>query len=378
MPSAQQTFPSSPRRRGAGAIGVAAALLLVVVLTGILHARVAWTGDPPPRTPLTVAGVSYQQQETYLRPVSYLGLVVAGRKARLGFELPGQIAEPPLREGAPVKAGEVIASLDDAALQTRRRATVADLEQARAQLDLARLKAARQRELRASGAVSKEAFDETRLQARALSAQVEAVSAKLAGIDVDLQKSRLVAPYDGVIADRYVHQGAIIAPGTPVVRLIETDHQEAHIGVAVERARSLVPGQGYQLRHRNLLHRARLIAVRPDVDPVTRSATAVFAIPADLDALDGEPVTLELEESVALQGGWLPISALLEGERGVWTVLRLEPAGEGYAAVREAVEVLDARGEQAYVRGTLPGGALVIANGIHRISPGSRVALGAE
>ena len=40
----------------------------------------------------------------------------------------------------------------------------------------------------------------------------------------------------GVIADRYVSQGAVVSPGTPVVRLVETTAQEAHIGVAPARA----------------------------------------------------------------------------------------------------------------------------------------------
>jgi hypothetical protein len=89
--------------------------------------------------------------------------------------------------------------------------------------------------------------------------------------------------------------------------------------------------------------------------------------------LDGETVTLELGEPVRETGGWLPVSALLEGRRGVWMVLRIESDGERTTAVREAVEVVELRGDQAFVRGTLPPGSSVIASGVHRISPGSQV-----
>lgn len=361
------------RNLGPSLLGIVAAVAIAATLTGLLYARVALSEDPSPRTPLTVATVTYEVQDSYQRTISYLGLVTAGRKANLGFEIPGTLDSPPLRQGSPVRQGELIATLDKSALLARRDATAAELEQTRVELELARLKANRQRELRSTGAVSKEAFDETRLRARALVSQVDAVTARLASIDIELRKSDLLAPYDGIIADRYLHQGAVVNPGIPVVRLIETAAQEAHIGVAATRTEELSIGSSYPLRLREATFEAELLSIRPDVDPLTRATTSVFAIPADIQALDGETVTLELGEPVRETGGWLPVSALLEGRRGVWMVLRIESDGERTTAVREAVEVVELRGDQAFVRGTLPPGSSVIASGVHRISPGSQV-----
>jgi RND family efflux transporter MFP subunit len=375
MKSVNELAPSGWRGIKSGVIGVAVAIAIVAALTALQRARVAQDEEPQPRTPLPVSTILYQSQDSYQRKVSYLGLVVAGRKANLGFEIPGQISTLPLRQGSPVQRGDIIATLDDAALQARRKATAADLEQARAELELAQLKARRQRELSETGAVSKQAYDETRLQARALGSRVEAVSARLASIDIELEKSSLIAPYDGVIADRYVSQGAVVSPGTPVVRLLETVGQEAHIGVSASRVGSLQAGNRYSLKLRDASFQAELLSVRPDVDPLTRATTAVFAIPEGVAALDGEPLTLELEEPVYMAGGWLPIAALLEGQRGVWTVLRIEPAGDSYRTAREAVEVLEIRGDQAYVRGTLASGSRVVANGVHRITPGTQVSV---
>ncbi|MEH6637007.1 MAG: efflux RND transporter periplasmic adaptor subunit [Halioglobus sp.] len=356
-------------------LGFGAAALIVVGLTSVLNARLALTQSTPQRNPLTVDAVIYALQDSYSREVSYLGLLVAGRKANLGFEIAGQISSLPQRQGSPVRQGEVIATLDDAALQARRRATAADLEQARAESELAQLKANRQRELRGTGAVSKQAYDETRLQAQAMSSRVAAVAARLESIDIDLEKSRLVAPYDGLIADRYVNEGAVVSPGTAVVRLMETASQEAHIGVAAARAAALEPGKKYTVKLRDQAFEADLLSVRPDVDPVTRTTTAVFAIPAQVKGLDGEPVTLVLQEDVPLKGAWLPITAMREGQRGLWTVYRLEPWEGSYRAITEAVEVLDLQGNKAYVRGSLPDLAKVVASGLHRITAGSIVVL---
>ncbi len=362
-----------PARKNGTFAGIAIAAVFVVVVTGLLEARVALTEAPGVRQPLPVAAVSYKEQDSYTRPVSYLGLVSAGRKATLGFEMAGQIAAFTLREGDPVTLGQEIASLDTSALQARRRATAAELEQARTELELGQLKASRQQDLIATGAVSKEAFDDTRLRARALSSQVEAVAARLASIDIELQKSRLVAPYDGVISERFVYQGAVVSPGTPVLQLVELSNQEAQVGVPASLAGKLEIGTTYSLKLRDGKIDVVLLTIRPDVDPMTRTTLAVFAMPADANALDGEPVTLEHREPVDMRGGWLPMSALLEGQRGVWNVLKIEADAEQYRTVREAVEVLDIQGDKVFMRGTLTTGDRVVASGVHRITPGTPV-----
>lgn len=362
-------------RLPASLIGIATAVAVVVIVTGVLEARVAFTDAVEPKNPLSVATVRFEVQDSYSRPVSYLGLITAGRKATLGFEIPGQIATLELREGDPVSRGQELAGLDTSGLQARRKATAAELEQARTELELAQIKSSRQKELSATGAVSREAFDDTRLRARALSSQVEAVEARLASIDIELEKSRLLAPYDGVIADRYVYQGAVVSPGTPVMRLVELTNQEARIGVPATMAAQLEIGKQYALTLRDQSLQAQLLTVRPDVDPITRTTSVVFAIPPGVNALDGEPVTLDYREPVQMRGGWLPVAALLEGQRGTWNVLRLERDGELYRTTRESVEVLDIQGDRVYVFGTLPDGALIVAQGIHRITPGTLVTL---
>lgn len=365
-------------RRLGGFIGVGAAVLIVVGLSGALHARFAMGEKPAPRTPLTVATEIFQLQNSYQREVSYLGLVSAGRKATLGFEVAGTVAELPWREGSPVQKGQIIARLDDAALQASHRATRADLSQARSELELARLKAKRQQELRETGAVSREAFDETRLRAQALASRVESTEARLQSIQIQIDKASLRAPYDGVIADRFIHEGTVVNPGTPVVRFLETAGREANIGVAVPRSADLVPGQSYRLVLRSEPFQSDLLTVRPDVDPVTRVTTAVFSIPPGIAAVDGEPVSLQLSEAVPTVGGWLPLAALLEGSRGLWTVLRIEPIEGRFVTVREAVEVLEIKGDKAYVHGTLVDGSEIVANGVHRITPGTTVTLAGD
>ncbi len=363
----------STTRGTIAAVGLAA--LAIATLTGLLHARAGAVESESSRQPLPVVTDTFELQQGYRRDVSFLGLVRAGRSSSVGFEVPGTLSSLTASEGMPVSEGQVLATLDTAQLNARRAVVEADLERVEAELELARIKARRQRNLQKSGAVSREAFDETRLGARALEARLASVEAQLDSIDIDLEKSVLRAPYDAVVAERLVEAGAVINPGNPVLRLVASGAREAHIGIAAEQTAKLQPGATYTLTLRDQSVPARLRSIRPDIDPRTLTATAVFELPTEAGGMDGEPVTLALSEEVVMTGGWLPVSALLEGERGLWTVLRVVDTDEGTVTAREAVEVLDVRGDRAYVRGSLGDTQRFIADGVHRIAPGTPVVL---
>ena len=369
----------SPRKHKAGdqsrssVTAVLAAISITTAITAALYIRVSLGESHDNREAMPVSVTEFAITASYSRDLPFLGLIRARRSTDVGFEVPGLLAELLVTEGSAVSAGDTLGHLDTSRLRTRRSAAAANLQRVRSELELARLKSQRQKDLSVSGAVSKEAYDETRLTAQALTAQLAAVSADLDGIDIELIKSELTAPYNGVVAARYVNQGAVVSAGTVVVRLVASEGREAHIGVAVEHAALLLAGDSYNLKLRDQTVPARLRSVRPDVDPATLTTTAVFELPTGINALDGEPVSLLLSETVTATGGWLPVSALIEGERGIWNVYRLVQ-GEGKSVTaREIVEVLEIRGGQVFVRGTLADGEYVISDGLHRIAAGTPV-----
>lgn len=360
--------------------GLAALLIAIAVVIGassLLRSLAANSDTQQPRQALTVATTIYKLQNSYQREVRYLGIVVAGERAILSFEVNGALDTPPPREGTPVEVGEIIASINTDALELRRQAVEADYKRVKADLALAKLREKRQKKLLASKSISQDIYDETRLTVESLQARVQSVVAALASIKLDIEKSRLIAPYSGVIADRFVSKGTVVSAGTPVVRLITSGIKEAHIGVSTERAQSLVVGNSYKFSRNNQNFSAVLTSIRPDVDPTTRSTIAVFTLPETVNVLDGDTVNLLLSESIELKGGWLPLGALQEGKRGIWTVMRVEPTenSEELLSVREAVQVLDVQAERAYVHGTLRDQSQVVSSGLHRLTSGSRIRL---
>ena len=367
---------SSPLRRygpGVAALGVAA--LVTTLITAGLHARVGEQAQRPGRGAMPVSVATFDQESAYLREQRFLGTVKAAMRSDVGFEIAGVIDAIPVTEGQIVRAGDVLARLDRRSLRARRAAAAATVDQIGAELELARARVERQAPLAGSGAISAQSFDDTRLGEQALAARLEAARAELSRIDVDLDKSVLRAPYDARIGRQHLDQGSVTRAGSAVFTLIATGEREARIGVAVEQAGNLDADSTYRLTLRGDEVEARLRAVRPDVNPVTLTTAAIFTLPPGVLAYDGEPVSISLPRRVEQRGGWLPLSALLEGERGVWTVLALRERDEGPVALREVVEVLHVSGDRAYVRGTLNSGDRVISDGVHRVAPGTRVTL---
>lgn len=355
------------------AAAVATGALIVLVLTGTLHARVGAQGPETVQIPLPVIAQRYEVLNEYQRQQRFLGLIQAANRSQVGFEVPGAIQTLHVREGQTVASGDALASLDTQALLARQSAAASTVRRVEAELELAKARTQRQSPLKDSGAISAQTFDDTRLTEKALMSALDSFRAQLLSLDIDLEKSVLRAPYAARIGRQLLDRGAVTQPGVAVFTLVSTAEREAHIGIAVEQASFLEVGQLYSLEWRGETLDAALRAVRPDVNRISMTVVAIFDLPAAINAFDGEPVTVNLPRSEPERGGWLPLSALLEGERGVWTVLALRDKKGTTVALREVVEVLHVANDHAYVRGTLNPGDMVVTDGVHRIAPGTAV-----
>jgi RND family efflux transporter MFP subunit len=149
----------------------------------------------------------------------------------------GRIIEIQKRIGDWVKAGEVIANLDDAEYQqgvleadANLRIAEASLKEAQIQLEQARQEKERVESLHAKGiaspseletAVSNYSAQQSRLQLA--QAQVEQRRASLKSAKIRLGYTILTANQPGYIGERYVDEGALLAPNAPVVSIIGID-----------------------------------------------------------------------------------------------------------------------------------------------------------
>lgn len=152
-----------------------------------------------------------------------LGFEVAGRVVALGTNENGQ----PLDDGMRVKAGQVLARLDDRTFLARKSETAAQLEEAASNLQ-------RGRQLReqSPGALTDTEFQEL-LTATAQAKAQQEIALK------DLDDSVLTAPVDATISRRLVNLGESVSQGTIAFELVEDDRVLLVVDVPESHVREL-------------------------------------------------------------------------------------------------------------------------------------------
>lgn len=352
---------------------VALAVLLTLGGTALIKANKVTTTSVE-RTPMPVAATTYREQASYVRKATYLGVVRAGSDSVLGFEVAGVLTSLTATEGMRVSAGDVLAQLGIDRRQTRLDAAAAAYDRVVAERAQAEARANRIASLVEDGSASQQDYDDARFAVQALTAAESTAAAQRQSAQLEVEKSTLLAPYEAVVAERLVQIGAVVAPGTPVMRLVTATGREAHVGVPPHVARKLITGNPYTLSLQSEQVTAVLRSIRDDIDSATLTVGAVFDMPDDTSVAVGESAALQVAETVGSSGGWLPVTSLLEASRGLWDVLTITPDSEGrQRARRESVEILYTRGSEVFVRGTLPPEVSVVASGLQRISPGDLV-----
>lgn len=214
-------------------------VLWITLLLGLLGAWLWWAGRTKP-IDVAVAAVERGTVEKTVANTR-AGTVEACRRAKLSPSAGGQIARLPVREGDTVKQGQLLLELwnkdltAQLTLSQQEAASAAASARARCiEADQARREAARVQKLLGRKLVSEEQVDQAMSAADAGDAACEAAKATAAvstarvGVtEATLEKTRLIAPFDGVVAEingelnEYVTPSPIGIPTPPAIDLID-------------------------------------------------------------------------------------------------------------------------------------------------------------
>jgi RND family efflux transporter MFP subunit len=328
-------------------------------------------------------------EDDYRATRRHVGRLVAKRESQLGFDRAGRLASLSADLGDRVRAGTVVASLDTRPLDQRQaeleaarigaQSSVAELE---ARVDLADITARRKGALVAQSAVTRQAYDDARLDAKALAAslagarsEVARLDAQLAALAVERDLSRLTVPYDAIVTARMLDEGAAVQPGQAVLAIREAGEPEARVGLPRDDAQTLAEGKEVTLWAGSTALTGTVRRVVPMVNAETRTQAVVVDLAPGSAGVPGQVVHLETERRVPERGFWLPLDALTEGREGLWAAYAVVP-GEGEAPAhveRREVEVIHAEENRVFVRGDLREGEAVVAQGSQRLVPGQAV-----
>ncbi|GGB88273.1 MexE family multidrug efflux RND transporter periplasmic adaptor subunit [Dyadobacter sediminis] len=178
----------------------------------------------PPAVPVTLTAVKSAQAAYY---EEYPGTVVALNEIELRPQVSGFITGIHFKDGARVRKGQLLYSIDAQLYNANYDQAVANLNVQEANLARAQKDADRYHELEKNDAVAKQLVDNADAALEVAKRQAEAAKANIKGVQTSVRYTKVVAPFDGVIGISAVKVGAAITAGQTVLNTVSTDNQLA-------------------------------------------------------------------------------------------------------------------------------------------------------
>ncbi|RME89788.1 MAG: efflux RND transporter periplasmic adaptor subunit [Verrucomicrobia bacterium] len=369
--------------------------LVALVLLG---AGAAWLmrSRPVPVRVYVVTAVDPTEQRTLLNSSGY---VTARRQATVSSKITGKIAEVRVEEGQRVKAGEVLARLDDVNARANLElataqvaAAKAALEETRAELDVALRELERIRRLTANGVTTESDLDQAKGRVDVLQARLErqireaTVAERQQAVYAQQVEDTIIrAPFDGVVTTKDAQPGEMISPvsagggytRTGICTLVDMNSLEIEVDVSESRLGRVREGQPVIARldaYPEWEIPGHVIAIIPTAD----RQKATVKVRVGFEQLDPR-ILPEMAVRVAFLGPpplgtdgrpavFVPVTSVVRetDQDHVWVM------AEGRAHRREVKLGPELDGEVAVLEGLQPGEKVII-QGLDRLREGIRV-----
>jgi multidrug efflux system membrane fusion protein len=185
-------------------------LLMVCVSCNRGSVRAAGPVAPPPPL-VSVTKATAQDVPTYLDEI---GRNVAFESVTVTPQVAGRITERHFQDGENLKKGQLLFVIDPRPYKAQLDSAQANLAQAKAALDLAKIQFARDQELVGTRAISKQDYDTKKNTVDVNQAQVEAAEAAIETATINLEYCYIHSPIDGRAGARLVDVGNVVQANT--------------------------------------------------------------------------------------------------------------------------------------------------------------------
>ena len=206
--------------------------------------------------------------------------VISKQDAFLSAQISAQIEKIHAEVGDQVAAGDTLVELDCAIYQAQLNTQSAALGEIDVQLSLASDQYTRAKRLNEAGNLGEEGLQQRATELEALQARrvVQEQQVKVAQISVD--RCVVTAPFAGVVTERAAQLGALAAPGSPLMRLVQL--ADAELSARVPPTQSFAENQLLSFDYLNRDYPAQLRVVLPVVDSRQRTQELRLTFPEQL------------------------------------------------------------------------------------------------
>ena len=257
-----------------------------VVAASLLGAAASWAADGVALATVAVqtAGAAAADR------ASYDGVVEAVRQSTLSAQVPGAIVALNVKAGDRVRAGQELLRIDARAANQSAAASAAQVEAARAMMNVSSKDYERQKQLFQKQYISQAALDRSLAQFQAAQAQVQALQAQTDAAQTQSRFFVINAPYAGIVSDVPATLGDMAMPGHPLVVMYDPSAMRVSAAVPPNSPASAGANAPIQLEIPALASNPALITptaikLLPSVDAATHSAQMQLALPDKLQGL---------------------------------------------------------------------------------------------
>ena len=257
------------------------------------------------------------------------GVVQPVKQSTISAQASGRIATLSVKAGDKVRAGQLLATIDDREAQTGVQRSQAQVAQAQADLRNAQANFNRTRDLQGKGFVSAAALDTADTQLKGALAARDQASAGAAQAALAQGFTRVTAPFDGWVLLTQAEAGDLASPGKPLLTLYAPLPLRAVVQVPVSRS-ALARAAGMaevlvQNGGKDAWIRPIATSTVPTADPVSQTIEWRLELPAESAKvlLPGQQVRVRFTGGQA-QRSTVPVSAILR--RGELTAVYVASA----------------------------------------------------
>ncbi len=337
-------------------VGALAAIKGAQIGRLIAFGKQAEKDGPPPE----FVSSARATEQAWAGSLSAVGSVTTAKGVALAPDVPGVVTRILFESGATVKQGQVLVELDTSVERAQLAAAVA-------RRDLARSTIGRTRALAASGVIAQAQLD-------ADEAALQTATTDVEGIQAQIAKKTLRAPFAGKLGLRSVNLGQYLQPGTPVTVLETVDAVKVDFQLPQQRLGEVSVGMPVRLEVNDAQGRGdggaamegKIAAVDPTVDPVTRAIKLRADVATGTEGLrPGMFVEVEvlLPEKKSLVV--VPATAIVHAPYGdsVFVVEEKKPDAPGIRQTEDGKKVMNAR--QQFVKlGQARGDFVAVLDGV--------------
>jgi RND family efflux transporter MFP subunit len=238
----------TPKKYALGILVLALALLIALSFQkGWIGKRTTQSVAVKSNAPLSIemaeADIAIAQKMTMTQGLPVSGTLKAVRTAMVKARVAGELVMLDVREGDPVKMGQIVARVDSTEFLARQRQAQQQAEAARAQVEVAQRQFDNNNALVNQGFISKTALETSIANLNGAKATYQAA---LAALDVStkaLDDSVLKAPLNGFVSQRFAQPGERVAPEARIIEIVDLAQFELEATITSAEAMNVKLGQ---------------------------------------------------------------------------------------------------------------------------------------